>query len=189
VVKGYVQRAGVDFDEVFAPVARLESVRMMVALAAHEGREVHHMDVKSVFLNGVLKEEVYVQQPPAFIIPGSEGMVLHLHKALYSLWQAPRAWNAKLNDTLASLGFQRSSSEHGVYTRSRGGGRLIVGMYVDDLIITGTSKEVIVTFKQEMMDHFQMSDLGLLSYYLGIKVKQGADDISLCQSAYTGKIL
>jgi hypothetical protein len=116
VVKGYVQRAGIDFDEVFAPVARLESVRMMVALATHEGREVHHMDVKSAFLNGVLKEEVYVQQLPTFVVPGSEGMVLHLHKALYGLWQAPRAWNAKLDDTLASLGFQRSSSEHGVYT-------------------------------------------------------------------------
>jgi hypothetical protein len=123
---------------------------------------------------------VYVQQPLGFVVPGSEGMVLRLHKALYGLWQAPRARNAKLDDTMASLGFQRSSSEHGIYTRSRGGGRLIVGMYVDDIIITGTNKEVIVAFKQEMMDRFQMSDLGLLSYYLGIEVKQGADRISLC---------
>jgi hypothetical protein len=150
VVKGYVQRAGIDFDEVFAPVARLESVWMMVALAAHEGWEVHHMDVKSAFLNGMIKEEVYVQQPPGFSTTGSENKVLRLHKALYDLRQAPRAWDAKFNFTMGSLGFQRSSSEHGMYTRSRRGGRLIVDVYVDNLIITGTSKEIIDAFKLEM---------------------------------------
>jgi hypothetical protein len=85
VAKGYVQRAGIDFDDVFAPVVRLESVRMMVALAAHEGWEVHHMDVKSAFLNGVIEEEVYIQQPPGFSTTGSENKVLRLHKALYGL--------------------------------------------------------------------------------------------------------
>jgi hypothetical protein len=164
-------------------------VRMMVALAAHEGWEVHHMDVKSAFLNGVIEEEVYVQQPPGFSTTGSENKVLRLHKALYGLRQAPRAWNAKFDSTMGSLGFQRSSSEHGVYTRSRRGGRLIVGVYVDDLIITGTSKEIIDAFKLEMKDRFQMSDLGLLSYYLGIEVKQGTHDIFLCQAAYAGKLL
>jgi len=189
VAKGYVQQAEVDFDEVFAPVARLESVRTMLALAAHQRWEVHHMDVKSAFLNGDLKEEVYVAQPPGFVISGSENKVLRLRKALYGLRQAPRAWNAKLDDTLVSLGFQRSGAEHGVYTRSRAGRRLIVGVYVDDLIITGASEDDIVAFKQEMKMKFQMSDLGLLSYYLGIEVKQGADGIFLCQSGYAGKVL
>jgi hypothetical protein len=114
MAKGYVQH--VDIDEVFAPVARLELVRMMVVLAVHEGWEVHQMDVKSAFLNGIIKEEVYVQQPPFFIIPGSKRKVLRLRKALYGLRQAPRAWNAKLDATMGSLGFQRSSSDHGVYT-------------------------------------------------------------------------
>ena len=91
VAKGYVQRAGVDYDEVFAPVARMESVRLMLAVAAHQGWEVHHMDVKSAFLNGDLQEEVYVSQPAGFIIQGAEHKVLKLKKALYGLRQAPRA--------------------------------------------------------------------------------------------------
>jgi hypothetical protein len=143
VAKGYVQRTGIDFDEVFAPVARLESVRMLVVLAMHEQWTVHHMDVKSAFLNGTLKEEVYVWQPSGFIVAGSEEKVLRLRKVLYGLHQAPRAWNAKFDATMASLGFQRSSVEHGVYTWSRGEGRLIVGVYIDDLIINGTSNEII----------------------------------------------
>ena len=91
VAKGYVQRAGVDFDEVFAPVARMESIRTLLALAAHEGWKVHHMDVKSAFLNGDLREEVYVSHPPGFIVGNDDGKVLRLRKALYGLRQAPRA--------------------------------------------------------------------------------------------------
>ena len=97
VAKGYVQQEGVDFEEVFAPVARMESVRMLLAVAAREGWLVHHMDVKSAFLNGELQEEVYVRQPPGFVAAGHEGKVLKLQKALYGLRQAPRAWNTKLD--------------------------------------------------------------------------------------------
>jgi hypothetical protein len=185
VAKGYVQRASMDFYEVFAPVARLESVRMLVALAAHSCWTVHHMDVKSAFLNGTIKEEVYVHQPPGFVVTGKEGMVLRLRKALYGLRQRPGPGMP----SSMSLGFQRSSSEHGIYTQSRDSGRLIIGVYVDDLIITGTDEGAINSFKTEMKDQFQMSDIGLLSYYLRIEVKQGVDGISLCQSAYTGKLL
>jgi hypothetical protein len=108
--------------------------------------------------------------------------VLCLHKALHGLCQAPRAWNAKLDATMVSLGFQKCSSEHDMYTRSREGGLLIVGVYVDDLIITGN--DMIIAFKLEMKERFQMSDLGLLYYYLRIEVNQGPDCIFLCQSAY-----
>lgn len=94
VARGFVQQEGIDFDDAFALVARMESVRLLLALAAQEGWRVHHMDVKSAFLNGDLKEEVYVHQPPGFVIPGKEGKVLRLRKALYGLRQAPRAWNA-----------------------------------------------------------------------------------------------
>ena len=91
VARGFLQQEGVDFDDAFAPVARMESVRLLLALAAQEGWRVHHMDVKSAFLNGDLKEEVYVHQPPGFTIPGQEGKVLCLRKALYGLRQAPSA--------------------------------------------------------------------------------------------------
>jgi len=96
VAKGFVQREGIDFEEVFAPVARMESVRLLLALAAVRSWKVHHLDVKSAFLNGELAEEVYVQQPPGFVIAGEEHKVLCLRKALYGLRQAPRAWNIKL---------------------------------------------------------------------------------------------
>ena len=102
-----MQQEGVDFDDAFAPVARMESVRLL-ALAAQKGWRVHHMDVKSAFLNGDLKEEVYVHQPSGFAIPSKEGKVLRLCKALYGLRQAPRAWNAKLDSTLKGMGFEQS---------------------------------------------------------------------------------
>jgi hypothetical protein len=189
VAKGYAQRQGVDYDEVFAPVARMETVRLLLALAAHHGWAVHYMDVKSAFLNGDLQEEVYVHQPPGYIDDNNRHGVLRLRKALYGLRQAPRAWNAKLDSTLISLGFERSPLEHAVYRRNTRGSTLIVGVYVDDLVITGSDKGDIDKFKEEMKHKFTMSDLGLLSYYLGIEVAQKGDSITLCQSSYVGKIL
>jgi hypothetical protein len=189
VAKGYSQRKGVDFEEVVAPVARMETVRLFLALAAHSGWEVHHMDVKSAFLNGELEEEVYVAQPPGYIAGGKEHQVLRLKKALYGLRQAPRAWYAKLHDTLSSLGFARSPLEHVVYRRGNESSFLLVGVYVDDLIITGTEAADITVFKDQMQKLFKMSDLGLLSYYLGIEVTQAEGEIKLCQRSYAAKII
>lgn len=147
VAKGYVQKQGIDFEEVFAPVARMETVRLLITLAAQEGWWLHHMDVKSAFLNGELEEEVYVKQPPGFEDKGSEHKVLKLHKALYGLKQAPRAWNSKLDSTLTSLRFEKSPFEHAVYKKDKGENCLLVGVYVDDLVITGNCEEEIAKFK------------------------------------------
>ncbi|KAM0925571.1 hypothetical protein ACQ4PT_004106 [Festuca glaucescens] len=189
VAKGYVQRQGVDYEEVFAPVARLETVRLLLALAAQEDWKVHHMDVKSTFLNSDLTEEVYVEQPIGYEKKGEEEKVYKLKKALYGLKQAPRAWNSKLDQCLVSLGFKRCPLEHAVYTKSSKDSNLLVGVYVDDLIITGDNTQEIEGFKAQMKKKFSMSDLGLLSYYLGIEVKQNSGEISLCQSAYAVKLL
>jgi transposase InsO family protein len=189
VAKGYAQKQGIDYDEVFAPVARIETVRVLLALAASGGWEVHHMDVKSAFLNGDLLEEVYVHQPPGFIDPKEAGKVLFLNKALYGLKQAPRAWNSKLDQELCNLGFRKCEEEHAVYRRSEGSSFLLVGVYVDDLIICGPDSSMIATFKQQMMSLFSVSDLGLLSYYLGIEVVQGSGEITISQSAYAKKIV
>jgi hypothetical protein len=143
VAKGYVHKVGVDFDEVYAPVARLDSVRMLLALAAQEKWMVHHMDVKSAFLNGDLREVVYAIQPPGFVVKGQEHKVYKLRKALYGLKQAPRAWNIKLDGTLKRLSFIQSPLEHGLYARRAKDSRLLVGVYVDDLIvIEGCSKTI-----------------------------------------------
>jgi hypothetical protein len=189
VAKGYVQREGVDSDEVFAPVARLDSVRALIAVAAHMGWQVHHIDVKLAFLNGDLKEEVYVEQPPGFTSTDEKAKVFRLCKALYGLRQAPRAWNVKLDATLKQLSFESSLSEHALYMHGKGQTRIILGVYVDDLIITGADAEEIAKFKREMMDKFCMSDLGLLHFYLGIEVHQDGSGIMLTQEGYASKLL
>jgi hypothetical protein len=189
VAKGYVQRPRIDFDEVFAPVVRLDSVRLLLAMAAQFQWEVHHMDVKTAFLNGELGEEVYVCQPPGFIDGANSSKVMRLHRALYGLRQAPRAWNKKLHSVLVALGFKRSASENAVYTRGEKDDRLLLGVYVDDLIVTGASKAAISEFKQEMCSRFKMSDLGLLALYLGIEVSQAPGLITLKQTAFASKLL
>jgi hypothetical protein len=189
VAKGYAQKEGIDFDEVFAPVARLETIRVLIALSAQGNWEIHHMDVKSAFLNGDLHEEVYVTQPPGFQNPEKGQLVLKLNKALYGLKQAPRAWNIRLDSELASLGFSRCKVEHAVYRRGVGKSMLIIGVYVDDLIICGPSASDIADFKQQMKKTYSMSDLGLLSYYLGMEVRQGTNEITICQRSYAAKIV
>ncbi|GJU64890.1 zinc finger, CCHC-type containing protein [Tanacetum coccineum] len=189
VAKGYVQEQGIDFDEVFAPVARIETVRLILALAAYHGWQVHHLDVKSAFLHGDLKEEVYVTQPEGFVQQGNSGKVYKLTKALYGLRQAPRAWNVKLDQTLKSLDFKKCNLEQAVYTKRSKTSTLIVGVYVDDLIITGTPKKELEVFKSQMEETFEMSDLGLLAYYLGIEVTQTGGEITIKQTGYINKIL
>jgi hypothetical protein len=170
VAKGYVQKEGIDFSEVFTLVVRLESARLLLAIAVHHSWEVHHMDVKLAFLNGELKEVVYVQQPLGFINDNNLGKVLRLHKALYGLRQAPWAWNAKLDSTLLSLSFKCCISKHGIYTHGNTERRLIIGVCVDDLIIIWSNVHVLSSFKKEMCKSFKMSDLNALSYYLGVEV-------------------
>jgi hypothetical protein len=189
VAKGCVQDQGVDFEEVFAPVRRMESVRLLIALAAQESWRIHHMDVKSAFLTREIEDEIYVKQPPGYVQKGEEHKVLKLHKALYGLRQTPRAWNIKLDSTLVSLGFEKSPLEHTMYKRGQGKDRLLVGIYVDDLLITGADEAVIAKFKLQMKEIFKMDDLGLLSYYLGIEVHQKPEGITLCQEAYAKKVL
>lgn len=189
VAKGYTQEHGIDFDEVYAPVTRLETVRLLLAMAAKNKWQVHHMDVKTAFLNGEVKENVFVAQPDGYEKEGKEHLVYKLRKALYGLRQAPRAWYAKLNQCLTELGFKRCPYENAVYTKGEGDQCLIIAVYVDDILITGARVESIGEFKKQMGDKFDMTDLGKLSYYLGIEVEQGEHCIKLKQSGYATKIL
>ncbi|KAD7116621.1 hypothetical protein E3N88_03889 [Mikania micrantha] len=189
VAKGYVQKYGIDYKEVFAPVARMETVRMILAVAAQRGWFVHHLDVKTAFLHGELREQVFVNQPDGFIKRGAEQKVYKLVKALYGLKQAPRAWNTKLDCVLQNMGFEKCKHEPTVYKRNQKGKTVIMGVYVDDLLITGECKEEINKVKKKMEENFEMTDLGLLNYYLGIEVKQGNQGISIVQAGYAAKIL
>ena len=132
----------------------MESIRLLLALAAAKDWGVHHLDIKSAFLNGELAETVFVRQPLGFVVKGAEHRVLRQTKALYGLRQAPRACNPKLDSMLGELGFTRCATEQALYTRRWGKKELVVGVYVDDLIITGARVEDIDSFKREMMAHF-----------------------------------
>ena len=170
-------------------MARIETIRLIIGLAASKGWKIHHLDVKTAFLHGDLKEEVYVSQPQGFIVKGQEDKVYKLKKALYGLRQAPRAWNVKLNQILRGLNFHRCSKEPSLYRKEMNNELLVVVVYVDDLLVTGTSLKLIDVFKQEMATKFEMSDLGMLTYYLGIEVIQKEDGIVLKQDRYARRIL
>ena len=190
VAKGYSQQPGVDFNETFAPVARMETIRTVLALAAQYELPVYQLDVKSAFLNGELEEEVYVEQPQGYIVKGKEDMVYRLRKALYGLKQAPRAWNNNIDKYFCQNGFERSRSEPSLYVK-KGGTQdfLIVCLYVDDLIYTGTNSAMLEEFKKAMMKEYEMTDLGLMRYFLGIQVRQSKEGIFISQEKYLEDLL
>ena len=173
----------------FSPVARAESIQILIALSAQLKWKVHHLDVKSSFLNGEIEEEIYVHQPEGFIKKGKEDYVLRLKKALYGLKQAPRAWNYKLDCILKSMGFIRSVGDQAVYILKNVQDKLLVGVYVDDLIITGSNTEGIEGFKTSMKTKFEMIDFGLLNSNLGIEVIHKETEIKMCKSSYALKVL
>ncbi|KAJ1704767.1 hypothetical protein LUZ63_004546 [Rhynchospora breviuscula] len=189
VVKGYAQKYGLDYEETFSPVARFETVRLILALAAQINKPVYQFDVKSAFLNGDLFEEVYVEQPEGFKKKGKENWVYKLEKALYGLKQAPRAWYSKIDSYFINSGFERSKNEPNLYIQNEGHKWLVVCLYVDDMIYVGTDEELIQSFKKNMMKQFEMTDFGLLHYFLGLEVKQEEDGIFVTQRKYATDML
>lgn len=190
VVKGYAQRYGIDYSEVFAPVARWDTIRLILALAALKGWIVFQLDVKSAFLHGELTEAVYVEQPEGYVRKGEEHKVLKLKKALYGLKQAPRAWYSRIEGFFMKEGFEKCSHEHTLFLKHEVGGKfLIISLYVDDLIYTGNDVELCEKFKKSMKLEFDMSDLGKMKYFLGVEVQQSSKGIHLCQRKYAGDIL
>jgi hypothetical protein len=189
VVKGYAQIFGVDFSETFAPVARLDTIRLLFALAAQNGWVIHQMDVKSAFLNGYLEEEIFVEQPEGFIVQGHEEKVYKLNKALYGLKHAPRSWYSRIDAHLVNLGFEKSPSEFTLYVKKVDNEVLVVSLYVDDLFVTGSHKELIDKFKERMKDAFEMTDLGKMSFFLGMQVQQKQNEIFVCQQKYAKEVL
>ena len=148
VARGFSQQPGIDYDETFAPVAKFQSIRLILALAAMHDLELHQMDVKTAFLYGSLEELVFMEQPEGF--ERGENMVWQLIKSLYGLKQSPRTWYKELDGTLQALGFKRTISDHSIYVRNDSKGLIIVGVYVDDLTIAAASLETLVQFKSEM---------------------------------------
>jgi hypothetical protein len=181
VAKGYSQVEGLDFDETYAPVARLESIRILLAYATYHGFKLYQMDVKSAFLNDPIKEEVYVEQPPSFEDSEYPNHVYKLSKALYGLKQAPRAWYECRRDFLITNGFKVEKTDPTLFTKTIAKDLFVCQIYVDDIIFGSTNKSTCEEFSRIMIQKFEMSMMGELKYFLGFQVKQLQEGTSLAK--------
>jgi hypothetical protein len=164
VAKGYAQQHGIDYTEVFAPVARWDRIRMVITSAARHGWNVYQLDVKSAFLYGKLNEAVFVEQPRGYEKKGEEHKVYRLKKALYGLKQASRAWYSRIETYFIKEGFERCSCEHTLFIKTRNGGTILIGsLYVDDLIFTGNSESLFVKFKNSLKLEFNKQTFTITS--------------------------
>ncbi|GJY93633.1 retrovirus-related pol polyprotein from transposon TNT 1-94 [Tanacetum coccineum] len=184
VARGYRQEEGIDFEESFAPVARLEAIRIFLAFAAHMNMVIYQMDVKTAFLNGNLREEVYVSQPDGFVDPDKPNYVYKLKKALYGLKQAPRAWYDMLSSFLISNDFSKGSVDPTLFIRREGKELLLVQIYVDDIIFAASTPELCDLFAKIMCSKFKMSMMGKISFFLGLQISQSPRGIFINQSKY-----
>ncbi|GJU89747.1 retrovirus-related pol polyprotein from transposon TNT 1-94, partial [Tanacetum coccineum] len=184
VARGYRQEEGIDFEESFAPVARLEAIRIFLAFAAHMNMVVYQMDVKTAFLNGNLREEVYVSQPDGFVDPDKPNYVYKLKKALYGLKQAPRAWYDMLSSFLISNDFSKGSVDPTLFICREGKELLLVQIYVDDIIFAASTPELCDLFAKIMCSKFKMSMMGKISFFLGLQISQSPRGIFINQSKY-----
>jgi hypothetical protein len=177
VAKGYLQRPGFDFDETFAPVARFATIRTLLAIAAGLGLRLHRMDVKMVFLYRDLDEEIYVEQPEGYVIPGQEDLVLLLTKSLYGLKKARNVWFRTITSELVKLGHCKCESDHGIWVKlGPDGKRTYIILYVDDLI-TSEDDDELVNLKRELSIRFEMKDLGEVKRFLGMEIEHGFDGV------------
>ncbi|GJW03870.1 putative ribonuclease H-like domain-containing protein [Tanacetum coccineum] len=189
VAQGHRQEEGIDYDEVFAPVARIEAIRIFLAFASYMGFIVYQMDVKSAFLYGKIDEEVYVSQPPGFLDPKYPQKVYKVVKALYGLHQAPRAWYATLSSFLLKNGYRRGTIDKTLFIKKDKHDIILVQVYVDDIIFGSTKKSWCDEFEALMKSKFQMSSMGELTFFLGLQVKQKEDGIFISQDKYVAEIL
>ncbi|GJW01242.1 retrovirus-related pol polyprotein from transposon TNT 1-94 [Tanacetum coccineum] len=189
VTQGFKQEEGIDFEESFAPIARIEAIRIFIANAVHKNMTIYQMDVKTTFLNGELKEEVYVSQPEGFVDQDNLSHVYKLKKALYSLKQAPRAWYDMLSSFLISQHFSKGAVDPTLFTRQAGNDLLLVQIYVDDIIYASTNTAMCNEFNNQMTTKFKMSMMGQMSFFLRLQISQSPRGIFINQSKYASQIV
>ncbi|GKE04171.1 retrovirus-related pol polyprotein from transposon TNT 1-94, partial [Tanacetum coccineum] len=189
VAKGYRQKEGIDFEESFASVARIEAIHIFIANAASKNITIYQMHVKKAFHNGELKEEVYVSQPEGFVDPDYPTHVYCLKKALYCLKQAPRAWYDTLSQFLLDNNFSKGAVDPTLFTRKIGKHNLLVQIYVYDIIFASTDPKACDIFSNKMSSKFQMSMMGQMSFFLGLQVFQNPEGVFINQSKFTLEIL
>ena len=189
VAQGYTKVEGVDFDESFAPMARLEYIRILMSIACNMNFKLYQMDVKCAFLNGYLNEEVFVEQPKGFEDPHFPYHVLRLKKALYGLKQAPRAWYDRLTHYLLDKGFKRGYADQTLFVKNDEDYLLVAQVYVNDIEFRATIDARAIEFSEEMKKEFEMSMVGELTFFLGLQVKQKEEGIFISQEKYARNIV
>ncbi|CAL1409609.1 unnamed protein product [Linum trigynum] len=190
VAKGYTQTPGIDYLDTFSPVAKLTTVRSLLALASIKGWHLHQLDVNNAFLHGDLVEDVYMKLPLGLKLPGdTSNLVCKLNKSLYGLKQASRQWNHKLTEFLLQAGYVQSKADYSLFTKHQDGLFLAVLVYVDDIILAGDYLSEIESLKQKLDAAFKIKDLGNLKYFLGLEIARNETGISICQRKYVLDLL
>ena len=186
VAKVYTQTYGVDYSETFSPVAKMNTIRVLLSVAANKNWPLHQFDVTNAFLHGELKEEeeVYMEAPPGFAADFKIGEGCRLRKTLYGLKQSPRVWFGNFAGAMISYGYKQSNSDHTLFLKKKGDKITCLIIYVDDMIITGDDLEEIESLKRNLFREFEMKDLGDLKYFLGIEVLRSQKGIFLRQRKY-----
>jgi hypothetical protein len=170
MAKGFTQREGINYTEIFSPVSFKDSLRIIMALVAHYDLELHQMDVKMAFLNGDLLENVYIAQAKGFAVKGKEHMWCHLRKSIYGLKQASRQWYLKFDETIRSFGFKENKEDNCIYAKFRNGKFIFLILYVDDILLTSSDVSLLLETKRFLSSNFDMKDLSEASFVLGIKI-------------------
>lgn len=190
LAQGFSQKFGIDYDEVFAPVVKQSTFRILLSIASKRKLKVYQYDVKTAFLNGVIKETIYMKQPPGFIVKGKEDYVCLLKKSLYGLKQAAKSWNDAINETLISFGFKQSESDNCLYfQRFDNDNWCFLLIYVDDILITATNDKILKSIERDISSTFEMRCMGEVKYYLGIEVQNQNGIYSINQKKYIERIV
>ncbi|KAL0381033.1 UNVERIFIED_CONTAM: Retrovirus-related Pol polyprotein from transposon TNT 1-94 [Sesamum angustifolium] len=189
VAKGFKQKEGIDYFDTYSPVARLTTIRVLIALASVYNLSIHQMDVKTAFLYGELEEEIYMDQPEGFVAHGNERKVCKLVKSLYGLKQAPKQWHEKFDQTILAFCFTVNENDKCIYCKVKGDRIIILCLYVDDILLIGSCIEIITETKSFLKNKFEMKDMGEADVILGIKLIRSTDGITISQSHYVEKII
>ncbi|KAJ4723126.1 Retrovirus-related Pol polyprotein from transposon TNT 1-94 [Melia azedarach] len=192
VARGFTQREGVDYNEIFSPVVRHTSIRVLLAIVAHQDLELEQLDVKTAFLHGELEEEIYMTQPDGFQVPGKEDYVCKLKKSLYGLKQSPRQWYKRFDSDMIEIGYTRSPYDCCVYySKATNGSLIYLVLYVDDMLIAAENKSDVQKLKDILSVEFEMKDLGAARKILGMEIyrDRSKKKLFLSQKGYIQKIL
>ncbi|RVW67170.1 Retrovirus-related Pol polyprotein from transposon RE1 [Vitis vinifera] len=190
VAKGFTQTYGIDYQETFAPVAKINSIRVLLSLAVNSNWPLHQLDVKNTFLNGDLEEEVFMSPPPSFEESFGVGKVCKLKKSLYGLKQSPRAWFERFGKIIKHYGYTQSQADHTMfYKHSNEGKVVILIVYVDDIVLIGDDCNELEKLKGKLAEEFEITDLGALKYFLGMEFARSKEGIFVNQRKYVLDLL